>query len=121
MTSAPASAKAQLELTLKAVEAKYAAQTRSFQQLKPAPELDRYVGTYDGGQTIVTVGDRLVYQPRVHQPRETLSPVGDGTFASGSTRFRITVNGTNATLTVLSPDGLTSTFARVSRTVAPRR
>jgi hypothetical protein len=111
----------QLALTLEGVEAKYAAMTRSAARLAPAPEFARYVGTYEGGHTVVIVGDRLVYQPRVAQPRETLSLSGDGTFASGSTRYRFAVNGEAATLTVVGADGASSTFTRQSRTVAPRR
>lgn len=114
-------ARKQLEATLQAVEAKYAAQARSAARLTAPPELARYVGTYEGGQTIVIVGDRLVYQPRVAQPREVLSPVGDATFASASGRYRFTVTGSTATLSVLNPDGSASAFARTSTTVAPRR
>jgi hypothetical protein len=106
---------------LEGIEAKYTAQARSFATLKPAPTLADYVGTYEGGQTIVISGDRLVYQPRIAQPRETLSSLGNATFASGGTRYRFAGNGATATLTILNPDGSSSTFSRVSRTVAPRR
>jgi hypothetical protein len=121
LATAPAASRNPLELTIRDVEAKYAAETRSFLQLRPAADLDRYVGTYDGGQTIVIKGDRLVYQPRVAQPREILAPLGDGTFSSGAVRYRFTANGNAVTMTVTGPDGASSTFTRSSRTVAPRK
>jgi hypothetical protein len=111
----------QLQLTLQGIEARYAAQARSAGRLTPSPDLQRYVGTYEGGQTVVIVGDRLVYQPRIAQPRETLFPVGGTTFASGSTRYRFDVNGNVATLTLINADGTSTTFPRESQTVAARR
>ena len=110
-----------LQRMLEGVEARYAALARSAAQLRPAPDLAQYVGTYEGDQTVEIVLASLVYQPRIAQPREVLSPLGNGLFASGSARYRFTVSGTSATLTVLGPDGSGSSFARVSRTVAPRR
>ena len=114
-------ARKQLELTLEGIEARYAAVSRSAQRLTPPPGFERYVGTYEGDQTVVLSGDRLVYQPRVAQPREVLSPLGNSTFSSGSARYQFSLAGNDATLTILGPDGLTSTFRRVSRTVADRR
>lgn len=111
----------ELQRTLQGVEARNAALTRSAEQLRPAPELAQYVGTYEGDQTVEIVHASLVYQPRVAQPRQVLSPLGNGLFAWGSARYRFTVNGTSTTLAVLGPDGSWSSFARVSRTVAPRR
>ena len=111
----------QLELAVQGIEARYAALSRSAQRLTPPAEYERYVGTYEGDQTVVIAGDRLVYQPRIAQPRETLSPVGNATFSSGSTRYRFTMTGNTATLTILGADGSTSTFQRLSRTVAERR
>jgi len=121
MAGAPPGARKQLELTVQGIEARYAALSRSARRLTPPPEYERYVGTYEGDQTVVIAGHRLVYQPRVAQPRETLSPVGNDTFSSGSIRYRFAVTGNDATLTILGADGSTSTFRRVSRTVADRR
>lgn len=61
------------------------------------------------------------YQPRVAQPREALSPLGEGLFVSGGTRYRFAIGGQEATLTVTGADGSSSTFARTSRAVAPRK
>ena len=121
MAGAPPGARKQLELTAQGIEARYAALSRSARRLTPPPEYERYVGTYEGDQTVVIAGDRLVYQPRVAQPRETLSPVGNATFSSGSIRYRFAVTGNDATLTILGADGSTSTFRRVSRAVVDRR
>ena len=114
-------ARKQFELTLQGVEATYAAVARSAQRLTVPPEFTRFVGTYEGDQTVSVTGDRLVYQPRMAQPRETLSPLGDGVFASSSGRYRFEVNGNDVTLSVSNPDGSTSTFRRTSTTVPGRR
>lgn len=121
MAGAQPAARTQLELTLQGIEARYAALSRSAQRLTPPAGIEQYVGTYEGDQTVVLTGDHLVYQPRVAQPRETLSPLGNATFASGSIRYRFSLNGEDATLTILGTDNSTSTFRRVSRTVADRR
>lgn len=121
VASASGESRQQLALVLQRVEAKYTIAAQAAARLVPAPELARYVGTYEGGQTIVIAGDRLVYQPRIAQPRETLSPVENATFSSGSTRFRFSVTGDTATMTLVNADGSSTTFPRVSRTVAPRR
>lgn len=113
--------RSRLELTLQAIEADYAAATRTAGQRRPAVGLDRFVGRYEGGQSIVLVGDRLVYQPRVAQPREVLAPIGEGEFASGTTRYRFAATGTGVTLTVIGVDGVASTFARVGDAEPPRR
>ena len=110
-----------LDITLQGVEAKYAAMARSAQRLTAPAELTRYVGTYEGDQTVSVTGDRLVYQPRVAQPREVLSPSGDGVFASSSGRYRFAIAGSEATLSIINPDGTVSTFRRVSTTVPDRR
>jgi hypothetical protein len=114
-------ARKQVELTLQGVEAKYAAAARSAQRLTAPAELTRFVGTYEGDQTVSVTGDRLVYQPRVAQPRETLSPLGDGVFASSSGRYRFSMTGNEATISIINSDGSTSTFRRVSTTVPERR
>jgi hypothetical protein len=111
----------QLDVTLQGVEAKYAALARSAQRLTAPAELTRYVGTYEGDQTVSITGDRLVYQPRVAQPREVLSPSGDGVFASSSGRYRFAITGGEATLSIINTDGTASTFRRVSTTVPDRR
>ena len=121
LARAQGDARKSLEQMLQSIEARYAAQSRSFAQLRPAPELARYVGTYEGDQTVEIKGDRLVYQPRVAQPREVLSAVGSGLFASGATRYRFDQTGGRATLTIIEADGSTSTFARVSPTPQARR
>jgi hypothetical protein len=94
---------------------------RSAQRLTAPAELTRFVGTYEGDQTVSVTGDRLVYQPRMAQPRETLSPLGDGVFASNSGRYRFTVTGNEATLSIINPDGSASPFRRTSTTVPERR
>jgi hypothetical protein len=42
-------------------------------------------------------------------------------FASSSGRYRFTVTGNEATLSIINPDGSTSTFRRMSTTVPERR
>jgi hypothetical protein len=121
MAGAQPAARTQLELVLQGIEARYAALRRSARRLTPPAGFEQYVGTYEGDQTIVLTGDHLVYQPRVAQPRETLSSLGNATFASGSVRYRFSLSGNDATLTILGPDNSTSTFRRVSKTVADRR
>lgn len=113
-------ARAELERTLRGIEAQQAAESRAARSLRPAAGLERYVGTYEGGQTIAIVGDRLVFQPRIAQPREVLAPVGDGELASGAVRYRFAAGATGVTLTVVGADGATSRFARTSA-AAPRR
>lgn len=114
-------ARAALEQALAGIEASYAFEARAAAARRPAADLQRLVGTYEGGQTLVVDGDRLVYQPRVAQPREVLTPLADGTFAAGDVRFRVTVEGGAATLVITTADGSSSSYRRTSPSVAPRR
>jgi hypothetical protein len=121
--SADAATKRRLELTLASLKAAQAAEIAQAAAISRAAgnALARFTGTYEGGQTIVLANGRLIYQPRIAQPRETLSAVGDGLFAAGETRYRFTGAGAGMRLEIVSPDGSASTFARTSLTVAARR
>jgi len=82
-------------------------------------QLERWVGTYEGGQMITRDGDRLVYQPRVAQPRVTLVPLGDASFAAGSTRWSFEASPDGPRLRVTTADGTRTTYPRSSATVQP--
>ena len=105
----------QLELTREAVVAAQA-------QPKPASaSLQRFVGTYEGGQTIVLHNGALVYQPRVAQPRATLVPLGAARFGDGATRYEFETTGAQAPrLRIITPDGTATSYARTSTTVETR-
>ena len=113
-TTAPAKRR-QLELTR---EAFIAAQAKT----KPAPAaLQRFVGTYEGGQTIVLHNGALVYQPRVAQPRVVLVPLGATRFGDGATRYEFEMTaGQPQRLRITTADGTATTYARTSTTVDAR-
>ena len=86
---------------------------------KPASAaLQRFVGTYEGGQTIALHDGALVYQPRVAQPRVTLVPLGAARFGDGATRYEFeTSGGQSPRLRITTPDGTATAYARTSTTV----
>jgi hypothetical protein len=87
----------------------------------PVATLQRYVGTYEGGQFITVRDGRLVYQPRVAQPRVTLIALSATRFGDGATRYELDAEGTQPPkLRITLPDGSSTTYARTSASIAPR-
>jgi hypothetical protein len=72
-----------------------------------------YVGTYEGGRTVVMLDAALMYAPRPGAPPDRLVPLGDDTFGLGSTRFVFEREGGRvARLRLRFPDGGSLVFAR---------
>ena len=96
----------ELELTREVVLAEQAGRRL------PEATLRRWAGTYEGGQSLAVHDGRLVYQPRVAQPRVVLVPLGDTRFGSGATRYEIVQANGRPSLRITTPDGTSTTYAR---------
>jgi retinol-binding protein 3 len=86
----------------------------------PATALQRFVGSYEGGQSIAIEQGRLVYQPIVKQPRVILVPLGATMFASGAARYTFEGSGSAIRLRIVGDDGRESVYPRISSTVPMR-
>ena len=109
-----AARKRELALLAEAVRAAARPMPRSVESLR------RLVGTYEGGQFVTVEGGRLLYQPRHAQPRVVLVPLGQDTFAGGSTRYEFAERAGRVDLRVVASDGSAITYPRTSDTAPVR-
>ena len=109
-----AARKRELALLAEAVRAAARPTPRSVESLR------RLVGTYEGGQFVTVEGGRLLYQPRHAQPRVVLVPLGQDTFAGGSTRYEFAERAGRVDLRVVASDGSAITYPRTSDTAPVR-
>ena len=78
-------------------------------------QLSRFAAEFEGGQFVTVANGRLVYQPRVHQPRVTLVQLSPSEFADGAMRYRFVGDAPKQTMTIVAPNGTSSTYVRATR------
>jgi hypothetical protein len=83
-----------------------------------ASRLDAIAGTYEGDRRVEIVDGRAMIRLRPGTMGEELVPLADGSFAMAATRLRFAAGNPSPNVTVERVDGSSSTWARVTASVA---